>query len=498
MKNSVRARLLITFALVSVVLVISTGWATRLVFQQGFIGYLNEQAIGRMEESAQLLADTYAESGSWDLLRNSPNLWRELVDGRRARQPSYVEQLSQDNFNPDDYIAAEADFDPMSFRPPRSSSAQIEPTPGPTGPSWTLLDTEGEWAGGRRLQSVEPEMLSVAVRYNGADIGYLIAPVSTGFEAVLDQTFVENQMRISVWIAILALAFVLPLALYIAARLLAPINGLTAGVNTLTRGEYGAQISVERDDELGQLARDFNKLSGTLQANKTAQQRWISDVSHELRTPVAILEGEISAILDGIRKADTKEIESLGAEVKRLSSLINDLHQLSKSDAGDLSYRMEPVNIKNILEHITYAFRNRMEEAGLSYELSVDRDDAYIFGDESRLIQLFSNLFENSCRYTDSDGKILLSLNCQAGLAVIRLSDSSPGVTDEELPQLFDRLYRVEKSRNRASGGSGLGLAICRNIANAHGATLEVSHADLGGLTLTLTMPLHRQERGDK
>ena len=131
-------------------------------------------------------------------------------------------------------------------------------------------------------------------------------------------------------------------------------------------------------------------------------------------------------------------------------------------------------------------------------ELKLDQENALIFGDESRLNQLFSNLLENACRYTDGPGKILIEQHYLAGQVMLIVSDSAPGVTDTELPQLFDRLYRVEQSRNRASGGSGLGLSICRNIVNAHGATLEADHSDLGGLKMTLTMPLYRREIEDK
>jgi two-component system sensor histidine kinase BaeS len=492
MKHSMRARLLITFALLSVVLVISTVWMTRVAFQQGFVNYLNLQTTQNLDRVSQMLADLYAETDSWDELAGNPVLWREMVDARRRPQRRPIDQLLPERFDPSGFLEGEAQLDNLI----RPSGGAENPLDGALS-NLTLLDTEANWIGGRQLQGSEGEMLSTSVQHLGLTVGYLTTPRATDIEAQLDRTFVEGQLRISIWIAILALAFVLPLALYIAARLLAPIRGLTRGVHNLTRGDYGSRINVERDDELGQLARDFNKLSSTLHANQTAQQRWISDISHELRTPVAVLEGEIYAILDGLRKPDTKGMESLAAEVKRLGRLIGDLHQLSKSDAGDLSYRMEPLKVKQVLEQVKQTFDRRMEEADLACELKLDQDNALIFGDESRLNQLFSNLLENACRYTDGPGKILIELHCLAGQAVLTVSDSVPGVTDTELPQLFDRLYRVEQSRNRASGGSGLGLSICRNIANAHGATLEADHSDLGGLKMTLTMPLHRREIED-
>ncbi len=493
MKHSMRARLLVTFALLAVVLVISTVWMTRVAFQKGFVTYLNLQTTQNMDRVSVMLAELYSESESWDELVGNATLWREVVEVRRRPRQRPIDQLLPERFDPSGFLEGQAQFDTL-IRPSIGTENALDATPS----NLTLLDTDSSWVGGRRLNADEGEILSTTVEHMGETVGYLVTPRAAGIEAELDRTFVEGQLRISIWIAILSLAFVLPLALYIAARLLAPIRGLTRGVHNLTRGDYGSRINIERDDELGQLARDFNKLSSTLHANQTAQQRWISDISHELRTPVAVLEGEIYAILDGLRKPDTKEMESLAAEVKRLGRLISDLHQLSKSDAGDLSYRMEPLEVRKVLEQARQTFDRRMQEADLACELQLDQENALIFGDESRLIQLFSNLLENSCRYTDGPGKMLIQLNCLAGQAVISVSDSAPGVTDAELPQLFDRLYRVEKSRNRATGGSGLGLSICRNIAVAHGATLEVSHSDLGGLKMTLTMSLHRREIGDK
>ena len=488
MKKSMRSRLLIIVATIAIVLVISTGWATRVAFQQGFLDYLSQQTIDRMQAVTPSLLEVYVETGNWEALQGDTLLWRDLIDDGRppARGAGQGQGQGQGNQPRTD------NADPMAFRPPANS--QVVSTINV--PNWSLVNADFSWIGGRRLNDREVDMLVVPVLLEGETIGNLLAPKPSGFEEGLDQAFVQGQLRISIWIAVFSLAFVLPLAIYIAMRLLSPIKGLTLAVNNLTAGDYGAQITVQRDDELGQLARDFNKLSQTLEANKTSQQRWISDISHELRTPISILEGEIAAILDGLRKADTKEMESLAAEIRRLGRLVNDLHQLSKSDIGDLSYRMEPIDIKSVIEHTANAFEKRFSEVGLSYKSAYKAKETPILGDESRLIQLFSNLFENSCRYTDAPGQISLSVEVVNDSVVVSISDSSPGVKDTDLPLLFERLYRVEKSRNRASGGSGLGLAICRNIATAHSAELSATQSNLGGVQMTLTIPLHRLTEG--
>lgn len=502
MENSLRTRLLVIFAVLSLTIVLTTVWLTRIAFEKGFVSYLDQQSLAQLEAAASVLSAHYTEQGSWDALRGDPVLWRQLVEIRRGPAPRPFDRLRREQFDPGDFQEGFPQAESLS---PELQDFSLDVGNGVGGPGGggggdvSLLSIEGEWIGGRADIAAEAAdyWLRADVESGGELVGYLLRSPTDEISEGLDQSFVSSQLRSSVLIAILTLAFSLPLALYIAARLLAPVKSLAHGVQKLTQGDYGTNIEIESKDELGQLARDLNILANTLRSNQTAQQRWISDISHELRTPVAILEGEIFAILDGIRQPNTKEMESLAAEIERLGRLINDLHQLSKSDAGDLSYRMVPLDISSVVKQSLQSFERRMEEVSLNCNLDIGLDDAWVFGDESRLIQLFGNLLENSCRYTDSPGRIQIKVLGDKNNVQVVMDDSSPGVTDQELPQLFDRLYRVEVSRNRSSGGSGLGLSICQNIAQAHGANLEIDHSELGGLKLTCTFPRYDRKRGE-
>lgn len=488
MNQSLRTRLLVIFAVLSLTIVFLTVWLTRIAFERGFIEYLDQQNLLTLESAAEVLSEHYSQEGSWDTLRGNALLWRQLIEVRRGPAPPPFYPLRREQFNPGDYqegLPQAESYPPPEYRS-ESNSGEI-----------LLVDENEEWVGGRRPNQAIQNWLRIPVEVDDQVVGYLLRTPTIEISEGLDQSFVSSQLRSSVLIAILTLALALPFALYIAARLLSPIKSLTAGIEKLTRGEYGNTIEIESRDELGQLARDLNALGNTLRSNQTAQQRWISDISHELRTPIAILEGEIFAIIDGIRKPNPAEMESLAAEVKRLSKLINDLHQLSKSDAGDLSYKIMPLEIRDVLEQSIQSFGHRVSEVGLKLDLKVEVEDAWVSGDESRLIQLFSNLLENSCRYTDAPGEIQIEVSGDKNEIRVVFSDSSPGVTDAEMPQLFDRLYRVEQSRNRASGGSGLGLSICQNIAQAHGARLEADHSNFGGLKMSCIFPRYNDKRGN-
>jgi two-component system sensor histidine kinase BaeS len=261
---------------------------------------------------------------------------------------------------------------------------------------------------------------------------------------------------------------------------------LTKIATQLSSGNYQYRAKLKQKDELGQLAIDLNHLGKTLQQNQTSRQQWIADISHELRTPLSILRGELEAIEDGIRPMNKTSIQSLVAEVKRLGKLVEDLYQLSLSDLGALNYVKEPLDLYELIQNVATFFTQRFNEHNIDISFHIDNQAAMIFGDEKRFFQLFSNLFENTVRYTDAGGQLEIYCSCENNQIRVKLEDSKPAVSDEQLTRLFDRLYRVEASRNRASGGAGLGLSIVKAVADAHNATIISSHSSLGGLAVTL------------
>ena len=199
----------------------------------------------------------------------------------------------------------------------------------------------------------------------------------------------------------------------------------------------------------------------------------MADISHELRTPLAVLRAELEAIQDGIRPMTPAALEPLQGEVQQLGKLIDDLHELSVTQNGALSYRFAVLDLDGVLQAALAAVRGRFADAGLALETAPAGAVLLIEGDERRLQQLFANLLENALRYTDAGGRVAARIQPHADRVDIHIEDSAPGVDAAHRERLFERFYRVEGSRNRASGGSGLGLAICRNIVEAHGGTIQ-------------------------
>jgi two-component system sensor histidine kinase BaeS len=265
------------------------------------------------------------------------------------------------------------------------------------------------------------------------------------------------------------------------------IRNLAGATGSLIQGNYDVRLRPEGHDELARLARDFNTLAETLAAARQARRKWIADIAHELRTPLSIVRGEIEALQDGVRPLDRDAINSLAGEAARLARLIEDLHTLSLSDLGALTYHKEPVDLAEIVEEVVDAQRAALQERNLAIQLNLG--SFIVSGDADRLAQVFSNLLQNSLRYTDPPGRLEIGIKQLAGQVVLQWQDSSPGVPEEDLPRLTEHLFRVEGSRSRAGGGSGLGLAIADAIVQAHGGTLTVSASRLGGLRVELKFP---------
>jgi two-component system sensor histidine kinase BaeS len=270
---------------------------------------------------------------------------------------------------------------------------------------------------------------------------------------------------------------------------------ITQGAHAVASRKFDARIDVRTGDELGQLAEDFNMMAQTLERYENLRKQWISDISHELRTPVSILRGEIEAIQDGLREVTDKNIGSLHAEVMHLQKLINDLHSLAVADNGSLSMKKEKIDIIGLLENSAEKFRPQYSRAGITLEFDkIPGENIFVTTDRDRLSQVFSNIFENTLRYTDSPGEMKIRHEVRHGKIHLYFEDSKPGVPEESFAKLFDRLYRVDTSRSRKRGGSGLGLAICKSIIESSGGEINASGSRLGGLMIEIVMPVLKGE----
>lgn len=468
-------RLFLAFGLLSAATLAGfVAWQQRS-FSQSFADYLDSIARTQAEQVAQRLVDHHRERGGWDWLRDDPMRFGQLADPERGRPPSGRPGPRPDASSPGGPPPRQ-----RAFVPPAGDTA--------VGGRFGLYDPAGEFIAGNPTSA--DATIRVPVQIDGALVGELrVAPLPrTRMSAESD--FARQQWRQALIAAAVVLLLALSLAFALAQRLRRPIDTLAAGARVLAAGDYRHRFADPGRDEIGDLARDFNRLAESLEGNRRARQRWSADLAHELRTPLTVLRSELQLLAEGVRPADPAAIGSLQSEVEQLTALVEDLYQLSLADAGALEYRYAPIELRDVLADALERHRGPLRQQGLHLEEPDDDDPLPLRGDARRLLQAFDNLLINAARYTDAPGRVRVSVARRDGQAIVRIEDSPPGVSDADLPRLFERLYRAEASRSRAHGGSGLGLAICRSIIDAHAGSISAQHAGLGGLCVEIALPL--------
>ena len=325
------------------------------------------------------------------------------------------------------------------------------------------------------------------IMVNGAVVGYL------GLRPVLDQddalsiNFFSNQKRYLFLIYILTLISSLVAALLLATYFRKPIQRLLNATRELTKGNYQHQVKVNRNDELGDLSTEINQLAVILDQHENSRRQWVADTSHELKTPLAVLQAQIEAMQDGIRKPTPEHFASMLAQVSSLKKLTQDLADLAQAEAQQLKFYFTEVDPWSVILQEVEHFKPKFEQANLNILIQGQGTDLQL--DVDRFKQIMVNLLSNSIRYTNAGGEVQIhSIEDEKSWSVI-VDDSPLGLTDDQLANLGQRFYRVDDSRTRSTGGTGLGLALSGKIAQGLGGTLSFDHSPLGGLRCKLTFP---------
>ena len=336
----------------------------------------------------------------------------------------------------------------------------------------------------------EPSDIPVSYRpitVNNKVVGYL------GLKPVLDQddalsiNFFSNQKRYLLLVYGLTFLTSLIAALLLATYFKKPIQRLLNATRELTKGHYQHQVKINRNDELGDLSTEINQLAVILDQHERSRRQWVADTSHELKTPLAVLQAQIEAIQDGIRKPTPEHFEAMLRQVTSLKKLTQDLADLAQAEAQQLTCYLAEVNPWNVLLQEVENFKPKFVQANLS--ISVQGEGANLQLDIDRFKQIMVNLLGNSIRYTEAGGEVRVHTEQSATHWSVIVDDSPFGLTDEQLARLGERFYRVDDSRTRSTGGTGLGLALSGKIAQALGGKLSFEHSPLGGLRCKLTFP---------
>jgi two-component system sensor histidine kinase BaeS len=331
--------------------------------------------------------------------------------------------------------------------------------------------------------------LGVPITEDGKLIGILL-PRSVPFEGQPPEVeFIESTNRTLLYGALMAAIIALLLGIFLSRTLTRPIRELTQATHAVSEGDLSQQVPIRSNDELGELAKAFNKMSTELSRSVNIRKQMTADIAHELRTPLSLILGHAEAVHDGVLPPSRENFEIIREEAERLEHLVNDLRILSLADAGELSINPQTVESERLLQEVAAIYQYQTQRKNITLDLDIASPLSNIEVDPGRMTQVLTNILDNALRHTPEGGRILLSAKDTNDQVELAIEDSGPGLKAEDIDRIFDRFYRTDSSRQREDGGSGLGLAIARSIVQAHGGQLSAESEEGKGLKVIVRLP---------
>jgi signal transduction histidine kinase len=325
----------------------------------------------------------------------------------------------------------------------------------------------------------------------GMGNGMMMGQTGNGAMSQLYIDFRASFNEALMYAGLAAMVVAILLSLLFSRGVISPVQAMSVATQRIADGRYEERVQVNGEDELAQLAVRFNQMAEKLDHVESMRRRLIGDVSHELRTPLTAIKGSMEGLMDGVLPATAETYQQIHAEADRLNRLVNDLQELSRVEAHAYQLDIRPVDVSSLVQTVTKRLAPRLESKRISLDLELTPDLPPILADEDRGIQILTNLTGNALQYTPEGGRITISAKQISDEVQIAVRDTGIGIPPEHLSHIFDRFYRVDKSRSRqAGGGSGIGLTIARALVEAHGGRIWVESAGEGtGSTFTFTLP---------
>ena len=351
------------------------------------------------------------------------------------------------------------------------------------------------------------------LKVNGVLIGTIITPPAPPSLTPQEQAFLQRANEALVIAALGAALLALVIGILLARTLTRPLRALTDATEKMAGGELSQQVTVNSKDEIGELADSFNRMSREVAHANQLRKQMTADIAHDLRTPLTVIAGYVESMRDGDLAPTPERLDSIYAEIERLQRLVSDLRLLAVADAGELRLNLAPVNPKDLLERVAASFKLSAEQKGINLIVDADSSLPEIQADESRLDRVLSNLVSNAIRHTPEGGNIHLSAGPatpssilatrqsdltpipspkgRGGAILISVEDTGEGIPPADLPHIFDRFYRADKSRTDADGASsGLGLAIAKALVEAHGGKIWAESEEGRGTKMIVELPI--------
>jgi signal transduction histidine kinase len=330
----------------------------------------------------------------------------------------------------------------------------------------------------------------IQVMVGGKQVGtILMARQATGFNSQ-ETLFLQRTNQALLFAILGALVVALVMGILLARTLTGPLQALTQAAQSITRGQLEQQVKVRSNDEIGQLASAFNRMSQEVARVNQLRRQMTADIAHDLRTPLTVISGYIESMRDGVFKPTPQRLSLIYSEIERLQNLVGDLRMLSLADAGELSLNPQRIPPKTLLDRAANLFQHKAEQQNVVIYVNASDDLPEIMVDEARMMQVMGNLISNALRYTPSEGEVTLSAEFSGSMVEISIHDTGVGIAAEELPNIFDRFHRTDSSRHSESGESGLGLAIVKALVELHGGSTSAESTPGKGTAIHLLFPV--------
>lgn len=350
-----------------------------------------------------------------------------------------------------------------------------------------LIDTADSLVGTKLM--ADEKSSSIVLKNGLFTAGYLRAMGGAQISSGSQQPLITRLNDAAFQAGLIALVIAVVLAIVLAEGILRPVRQLTRAAERVAAGDWSHEVPAKGKDELAGLARSFNAMVHSLKHSEERRRSMTADIAHELRTPLAVQRAHLEALQDGIYPMSVENLQPVLDQNVMLVRLVDDLRTLALADAGELQIEIQLMDVQDFLLGMQERFRSAAEERNVEIVLHENQVRPEIQADPDRLAQIFTNLIGNALRYTPAGGQILLAAESDENEIRISVSDNGPGIPPEVLPNIFERLYRVDKARSRAEGGSGLGLAIARQLAKAHGGDLTAKNNPGGGAHFIFSIP---------
>ncbi len=456
--HNLRAKLSIAFVLVALIGVGAVALVANRVTAREFTLYVSLGGKMRAQRIAAEAAYYYQQTGSWQ------DVEAALQQTTAGRAPGHGHGHGAEVVNT-----------------PQERILIVAPD------GRVIVDTEHELIG--RLFEDDYENKGAPIVIGTTTIGTLLIATPDLERSGLEQQFLQAVNKAVLVATLLAATVSIIAAVLLAQQLVAPLKQLTTATEAMAAGDLSQRVDILTRDEIGELGLAFNKMAGDLQTAEAQRQQMTADIAHELRNPLSVIRGNLEALLDGVYPIDEEHLAPIYEETLLLQRLVEDLRLLSLTDAGQLGLILTHVDIQTLISGIAESARAIAGEREIALQVRLPQAPLTLQGDLDRLRQVIGNLVNNALFYTPPGGAITISAEQTARRVQISVSDTGPGIAPQDLPHIFDRFYRADSARDRASGGSGLGLAITRALVQAHHGTIDVHSAPGQGATFTISLP---------